>query len=173
VNTGQASDNPDELLRFELQQAIETVRHQTTLLVQVTGFLVALDSVLFAYGLSQAKAMLLFSAALVPLVALFAVGLIVSHVAPVAFVALQIELELLGHKMGLVASYLRTRMPQLYIQMEPLALAKVPMPVDRSLDRKLGYRFWSGRSGRALFLVFIFQMVVFVLSFAVFGFKFV
>jgi hypothetical protein len=172
MSDGSTPADENDFLRFQLQQALDTVRHETALLVQVTGFLVALDSVLFAYGVSQGKAILLLAASAVPGMALVTVQLIVRHVAPVAYVALQAELRLSPEATGLVATYLRTRMPRLYGQIEPFARAGGAMPIDRSLDRKIGYRFWAGRSGVAMATTSFAQLAVFVLSVTVFGFRF-
>jgi hypothetical protein len=53
-----------DALRVQMQQAIETFRHMTTLFVQSSGFLIAADGLLFGYGLAQKKAVPLLIASL-------------------------------------------------------------------------------------------------------------
>ena len=171
--TDQPTPSEDsDFLRFQLQQALDTVRHETALLVQIAGFLVALNSVLFAYGIAQEKSILLLAASTVPGMALFSVHLIFRHVTPVAYVALQAEIRLSQEPTGLVATYLRTRMPHLYEQIEPFARTNEPMPTDNRTSKKIGYRFWNGRTGSAIALISGCQLLIFVLSLTVFGFRF-
>lgn len=44
-----------DALRIQMQQAIETFRHLTTLFIQCAGFLIAIDGLLFGYGLSRKR----------------------------------------------------------------------------------------------------------------------
>ncbi|MFD9895024.1 hypothetical protein ACFWY9_37240 [Amycolatopsis sp. NPDC059027] len=122
AGTGEHGTSED-YLRFELRQALETVRHQTTLLVRLTGFLIALDSALVAYGFAQGKAIMLLIAATVPAAMMFAGRLIIGHVYPIAMVALRAETALHDREDGLVTTCLKLRLPEMYHQVALFVVA--------------------------------------------------
>jgi hypothetical protein len=163
----------EEFLRFELQQAIETIRHQTSLMVQLTGFCTALDSALLAYGIVQGKAILVLMAAIVPVILLVVQRDIVRHAVPFAFVALQLESALQGGKTALIATYVRTQMPDVYREMEAYLQGAEAVPMDSDLARKFRRGFWSSRMQKAMIMICVLQIIGFVLSITVFHVKLV
>ncbi|MFE0020842.1 hypothetical protein [Amycolatopsis sp. NPDC059021] len=166
VTEGQGKS--EDYLRFELQQALETVRHQTTLLVQLTGFLIALDSALVAYGFAQGKAIMLLIAAIVPAAMMFAVRLIIGHVYPIAMVALRAESALHDRQDGLVGTYLKFRLPEMYDQLKPLVTAGDDEPVRCTTNPVFLRKLWAGTTRRALSAGFLTQIALFVVAVAVF-----
>jgi hypothetical protein len=76
-------------LRLELQQAIETLRHQATLITQVLGFITAADALLLSYGLSQKNAGILFLASLTPIAMLFVLLELLWNTLPIAYAAIK------------------------------------------------------------------------------------
>lgn len=56
---------------MELQEAIVTFREQITLLVQISGFLIAADSALIGYGFAQGQSIILLVASIIPIAAHF------------------------------------------------------------------------------------------------------
>ncbi|SMC67108.1 hypothetical protein SAMN05661093_01381 [Kibdelosporangium aridum] len=168
--TQAASPEPtEEFQRFQLQQAIETVRHQTSLMVQLTGFCTALDSALLAYGIVQGKAILVLMAAVVPLILAFAQRDIVRHVIPFAFVALQLESALQGGKTALITTYVRTQMPRVFSQMEP----HLHEPMDSDFARTIRRGFWNAGMRKAMIVIAVLQLAGFALCITVFRMKLV
>lgn len=158
----------EEFLQFELQQAIETVRHHAGIIVQVTGFFVALDSALLAYGIIQGKAILTLMAALVPALLAFIHRDVRYHAAPFAYVALQLEATLHGGQTALIATYVRTQMPKLYEQISPLASLQPPAVIDHQIMRKFRRGFWNQRMQKVLIALCAIQLAGFVVDVTVF-----
>jgi hypothetical protein len=159
-------------LQTQLQQAVETLRFQTGLLVQVWGFLIAADAVLVGYALSQKQAFLLLVASATPPLMLFAAWRTVSYELPIAYVAIRIERELLPNHETVTASYVRIRHPAVYQQI--VAALELSDVADRY--RLIGAtRFSNGPSRElmpALFLVgTISHLCLFVLSLTTFHYK--
>jgi hypothetical protein len=83
-----------EAQRLELQEAIAAARQSATLGVQISGFLVAADSLLLAYGFAQKQSGIFLVASLLPL-ALLAIGVVIlKAVIPIGYVAMALEREL-------------------------------------------------------------------------------
>lgn len=101
----------DDDLRLQLTSALETVRFQMGLLVQLWGFLVAADAALLAFALQVESVPGLLIAATMPALLLAVRYEVLSHVVPVAFVAYQAERALVGGDGGLAAAYLAVRFP--------------------------------------------------------------
>ena len=76
-----------EALRLQLQQAIDTVRYQFGLIVQIWGFLIAGDALLVGLGLSQNKPVLLAIACVIPLIMIMTAERIASHALPFLLVS--------------------------------------------------------------------------------------
>ena len=110
------SDN-QEALRLQLQQAIETIRFQFGLMVQVWGFLIAGDALLVGIGLSQDKPIMLAVASAIPVMMIVAAERIAKHVLPFLVVALSIERALLPDRGTVIGTYLRLRHARLYDQL--------------------------------------------------------
>ncbi|WP_328452000.1 hypothetical protein [Amycolatopsis sp. NBC_00438] len=166
-----ASKVSEEFLRFELQQAYDTIRHQATLLAQGVGFLIALDALLVGYGVAQGKGILLILASAIPLAMLFVIRLALSHAAPLALVALRAELTLRRGTDGLVATYLKTRLAGLYREIEKVSVSDDPIVRVEKLNRRLLRRAWRGRSGKVLIAVFFTQAAAPVAAMTLFKMK--
>jgi hypothetical protein len=108
-----------DALRVQMQQAIETFRHLSTLFVQSAGFLIATDGLLFGYGLAQKKAVPLLIASLAPLAITVVLMLILSHGLPVGYVAVRSEQRLLPREATLAQTYLMTKYPLAYSWIAP------------------------------------------------------
>jgi hypothetical protein len=107
-----------DALRVQMQQAIETFRHQSTLFVQSAGFLIAADALLFGYGVAQKKAVPLLIASLTPLAIFIVLMLVLSHGLPVAYVAVSSEQRLLPKETTLAETYLMSKYPIAYSWIE-------------------------------------------------------
>jgi hypothetical protein len=108
-----------DALRVQMQQAIETFRHLTTLFIQCAGFLIAIDGLLFGYGLAQKKAVPLLIASLAPLGITIVLIMILSHGLPVVYVAVRSEQRLLPREVTVTQTYLMTKYPIIYSWMAP------------------------------------------------------
>jgi hypothetical protein len=102
----------DESLRLELQEAIVTIRHWSSSLIQVTGFIIAADAVLVSYGFAQKLAGIILLASFLP-VALLLIDLMVRDmISALVSLVLRIERRLLIRKDSLGATlvhrYLRS-----------------------------------------------------------------
>jgi len=83
-----------EAQRLELQEAISTVRQLAALGVQISGYLVAADSLLLAYGFAQKQSAIFLVASLLPLAIIVTGIFILKAVIPVGYVAMTLEREL-------------------------------------------------------------------------------
>jgi hypothetical protein len=108
-----------DALRVQMQQAIETFRHLTTLFIQCAGFLIAIDGLLFGYGLTQKKAVPLLIASLAPLGITIVLIMILSHGLPVVYVAVRSEQRLLPREVTVAQTYFMTKYPIAYAWMAP------------------------------------------------------
>lgn len=156
-------------LHLELQQAIETFRFQTGLLTQVCGFLVAVDSLLVGYGLTQNKSILLAIATSIPLLMIAALLRILKHALPISLVALRLERLLLGGQIGLATTYLQMQFSDFYSPLEAV-LESGDVKDDGWLVVSINT---SGRllRSRTIFYfitIFLAQVDLFVISVAIF-----
>lgn len=88
-------DAHNESLRLELQETITTIRHWFSLLIQVTGFIIAADAVLVSYGFAQRVAGILLLASLLPVIIFFVYLIIVgTMLGPLVGLLLRIEEQL-------------------------------------------------------------------------------
>jgi len=140
-----------DALRVQMQQAIETFRHLTTLFVQSAGFLVAADGLLFGYGLAQRKAVPLLMASLAPLGIIVVLMLLLSQGLPVGYVAVQSEQRLLPREATLARTYLMTKHPLAYSRIAP-SLTKEENERGQILDDP-PLRGLAGTKALALWLV--------------------
>lgn len=83
-----------EALRLELQEALVTFRQQTTLGVQIAGFLATADSLLLVYGFAQRQSAILLIACFTPIMLLIAYVELLKSALPIAYVAMTLEQEL-------------------------------------------------------------------------------
>ena len=115
------SDEPEDrdALRVQMQQAIETFRHLTTLFVQCAGFLIAIDGLLFGYGLAQKKAVPLLIASLAPVGIVFVLMLVLSNGLPMVYVAVKSEVRLLPREATVARTFVMTKYPLVYSWINP------------------------------------------------------
>ena len=102
-----------------MQQAIETFRHLTTLFVQCAGFLIAIDGLLFGYGLAQKKAVPLLIASLAPVGIAFVLLLVLSNGLPMVYVAVRSEERLLPREVTVARTFVMTKYPLVYSWINP------------------------------------------------------
>jgi hypothetical protein len=100
-----------ESLRLELQEAIVTFRHQTSIMTQALGYIVAADAILVAYGFSQREAGVLLVASLMPIFNLLIFVEVLKHGAPIAYVAMRLERKLMPGEQALATTYATTLTP--------------------------------------------------------------
>jgi hypothetical protein len=104
-----AQESPDnESLRLELQEAIVTIRHWSSTLVQTTGFIATANVVLLSYGFAQKLAGIILLASALPIGILLIFRIVVLATTPFVSLVLRIERELLIRKDSLGASLART-----------------------------------------------------------------
>jgi hypothetical protein len=128
-------ENEDEALRAQMQHGYEALRSLAALAIQMCGFLIAADSVLLGYGLSQRHAGFLFVASVFPLVVLVLSAMIIAHGFPMVYVALRAERRLAPDVDTLCNTYLAIRAPSLLRKINELLDAgeSDPLPGMRRL----------------------------------------
>jgi hypothetical protein len=94
-----------ESLRLELQEALTTYRHHTSLVIQAFGFIVAADSALLAYGFTQRVGAIFLIASLMPIVMLITVVEIMPRAAAAGYAALRLERSLLPNEESFAKLY--------------------------------------------------------------------
>jgi hypothetical protein len=102
----KAPDN--ESLQLELQEAIVTIRHWYTLLIQTAGFVIAADAVLISCGFTQKLASILLLVSIIPIAILLTYLIAWSLINPLVSIALRVERTLLIREDSLGAVLART-----------------------------------------------------------------
>jgi hypothetical protein len=106
-----STPHPDpDSLRLELQETLVTVRHWQTLRVQTTGFIVAGNVALLAYGFSQKEAGIFFLGSALPVILLIVYTLTMSISAPLITLAVKLERDLQIRDHSLAAIYVRNHL---------------------------------------------------------------
>lgn len=163
-----------ETRRLQLQQAIESLRHQQTLVVQMFGFLFTADALLLAYALTQRAAGILLAASLMPLGILVAIWRLQEQAIPYAYVAMYLERHLVPDRITLAATSLRTRHPVVYNRLEAALRMDDAKQQDREVRKAaLSYTgLFEHRSSWVLLAVFMLQLTIFVIALAIFNYRF-
>src|SRR5262245_60468471 len=110
-----------DAVRMQWQQALEFIRHQSTIVVQAFGFVITADVLLIAYGISQRSAGAFALSSLMPLAAVAALWLTLDVIVPCIFVVIQLEQQILPDQSTLGITLLRIGAPNLYSQLAATA----------------------------------------------------
>ena len=160
-----------ESLRLELQEAIVTFRHQTSMFTQIAGFLVTADSLLVAYGISQRIGIVLLIASIMPLIMLVVYVEILNSIVPLIYVAVTIEEKLGLREAPLARLYAQTYVGHIFNSISESS--DMTDPRIRTAILGLRRRHWlTNRSAYALYAIFIAQIALFLLSILVFHYRF-
>lgn len=104
-----AEGSPDkESLRLELQEAIVTTRHWSSLLTQTAGFITTADVVLISYGFVQKLSGIILLASVLPISVLLIYLIVRSRIIPLITLVLRLERRLRIRKDSLGATFART-----------------------------------------------------------------
>jgi hypothetical protein len=99
-------------LREQLSQALETYRVQQNLLVQVASALIAADIIVLGYGFSQRSPVVIWLAALLPLVGMVAGQRVYRSSLSLAYFGYVTESQLLNGSRGLITTFLEINSPK-------------------------------------------------------------
>jgi hypothetical protein len=155
-----------EALRLELQEAITSFRHEALLLYQAAGIFAAADSILLAYGFSQKESAILLVASLLPIGLLVIDIEVMTHIVPLAYVAIKLEQKLMLREYPLVATYIQARLPSLL----PILLATEKLDGSvLAISRRLRLKT---RLPLMLVSAFIAQFLLFLVSLTIFNYRF-
>lgn len=161
---------PDsESLRLELQEATETYRNLFSQLTQIAGFVAAADVVLLSYGFSQRLAIILLLASFGPGYILVIYLLIGSFLARLTNLILRLERKLLIRKDSIGATYMRSY----FRSAEPALGDRIEDLTDEEVQhlRPRWDSLWTPIP-IILYAVTVIQGVVFILSLAIFHYRF-
>jgi hypothetical protein len=165
----EAPDN--ESLRLELQEAIVTFRHWTSQVVQVVGFIAAGDVLLLSYGFSQKVAAILLLASVLPMIFLLIYLRILTVIGPVVGLILRLERKLLIQEDSLGTTYLRIHMRSVAATLGDIE------NLDDEQIHNLNLSTLKGQLWRLfpiiLYTATIVQLGLFVLSLAVYHYRFI
>lgn len=167
-----AQGSPDkESLRLELQEAIITIRHWSSLLIQTAAFVTAADALLISYGFAQKLAAILLLASALPISILLVYLIVRTMVNPLVSLTLKIERRLLIRKDSLGAAFLggtlQSGNPD-FGNVEDLDDEEV-----RNLDFSRRRRGWLWRPIPViLYAATAAQIGLFVLALAIFNYRF-
>jgi hypothetical protein len=160
---------PDSL-RIELQEALATFRHQSSLQIQTVGFLISADSILVAYGFSQRLSSVLLIASLMPVSVLLAIIYTARNLTPVAYVAIKLERQLSITQTPLIATWVRMRDDSPISSVEDIS--KLDATTIRSLVFGFPWYLLKSLKVRLVLATFIGQLFLFLISIAVFHYRF-
>lgn len=152
-----------ESLRAELQEAITSYRLQASSLTQITGFLVAADALLIAYGFSQRISGILLVASAMPLILIASYVEVSATMVPLIYVAMTLEQKLQLRDAPLTKLYVQT-----YIRGPFANLAEDIDMTDRSVRDsmlRLPRRAWlRSRIVYTTSVIFVAQIALFLIS---------
>jgi hypothetical protein len=164
-------DPEAESLRLELQEAVKMYRHQTSLLVQISGFIVAADSILIAYGFSQRVSGILLVASIMPVIMLASYVEIMNLNLPSIYVAMALEQRLQLHETSLITLYAKKYAPAIFTG--PNKITDMMDPEARESVLGAPRLSWlPNRAGYILSLIFILQIGLFLISLLVYHYRF-
>jgi hypothetical protein len=158
-------------LRFELQEATTTFRHQVALLIQAFGVIATVDSALLAYGFAQKESGILLVASMMPIVVLLIYFAIISGLIPVAYVAMRLERKLSMHEESLITTWVLTRDDLPFSALGGIDSLDDPTKRDALLNMVPLYLLKT-QKGLALLGTFAAQLILFVASIVSYHFKF-
>lgn len=159
------AESPDaESLRLEVQEALITYRHHTSLVAQAFGFVIAADSALLAYGFAQKVSGTLLIASFMPIVMLLAYVAIMDGALAAAYAAIKLEEKLSLPKEGFAKLYFRIR--------DPSFLSKFLDMRIEELNKKLHSDNLKNPLSIMLCGVFVIQLCLFVLSIVIYHYRF-
>jgi hypothetical protein len=161
----------EESLRLELREAIATFREQAGRMTQGIGFVVTADSLLLAYGFSQKESGILFIASLMPVLALAIFFHFLRVSEPVVYVAMVLERQLRLDDVPLIGIHAKKGFKQVHA-----LVANSLNPADESVSDSvlaLSYKDWVNRPiAHVLYCIFVAQLLLFAISMAVYGYRF-
>jgi hypothetical protein len=171
-----SEDNEKEIdaVRAQMQHSYEALRSLATLAIQMFGFIIAADSLLLGYGLSQRQAGFLLIASAMPQLILLLAAMVIAHGFPMVYVALRAERRLAPNTDTLCSTYLTMRAPGL------LRMINQHLDAEDSADRMSelrrlasARRFIDFRSTGTVVLGvgWISQVVLFVLALFLFHYR--
>jgi hypothetical protein len=160
-----------QLLSQQWQQAHETFRSNTSLLVQVWGVLIGGDAIVVGYGVSARSYAILLGAALIPCLMIVALYAYRVQVMPYIYLALDIERELKIQSFGTMHTFTKSAMPRSWRLLEPIVdmpddedrIAELRKVTSLSMSLKTGFVF-------ALCCVAAIQVAVSILGYVVLGY---
>jgi hypothetical protein len=164
--------SPDsESRRLELQEAIATFRHQTALGTQAAGIILTADSLLIAYGFAQRVSGILLIASLMPLLVQAVSVVLLDASLPFIYTALVLEQELGLKTAPLVGIFTR----KLLKPVNSVVADCDDLSDSAVCDAVLGipWRAWlRGRTAMAYYCAFGAQFLLFVVSLAIYDYRF-
>lgn len=158
-------------MRLELQEAIITFRHQTTLATQIAGFIAAADSVLLAYGFAQKESGILLIASFLPIILLIAYQEIFLSTVPVVCVAITLEKRLRLRGDALARTFARTNLRHIFSTFDADVDLEAPGALE-SVVEQLRWSLLNKRPGHVLVLTFTAQFALFLVSLLSFHYRF-
>jgi hypothetical protein len=173
ANEPQSASN--DVLRLELQQAIELIRHLISLFVQAAGFFIAADALLLGYGIGQRRALYLLFACLSVVGMAVTLWLLLGASVTPSYVAIRLERKLLGpNEVTLVDFVVRFRNRLLYERLIQADDADTSFEERERLIRQgLPFRdFVKGATLYGLGAMLLAQIAFFVLSLTTLGYSF-
>jgi hypothetical protein len=161
-----STPHPDPVsLRLELQEALVTVRHWQTQRIQTTGFIVAGNVILLAYGFSQKRAGIFLVGSTLPIILLMVYTLTMSVSAPLITLAIKLERDLRIRRHSLAVTYARSHLWLADFDIENLN--------DREVQKlTLEKRRWFFNSAAViLYIVGIGQIVLGILCLTIYHYR--
>jgi len=163
-----------ETLRLQLQQAIEGLRQQQTLIVQAFGFFMTADALLLTYSFSQRNASGLLAASLMPLAMLTASWLILATGIPFAYNAMRLERCLLPGQITLIATTIRVLQPTTYNVLDLALGIDDPERQARAIHaaKRSGIGLFDRAMSWLLLAAFTLQVATFIIALTIFNYRF-
>lgn len=161
----------DESLRLELREAIATIRHQIALEIQTVGVIISAGAILVAYGFSQRLSGILLIASFIPIAILLVFIHVNKGLVPVSYIAIKLEKRLSIVEDPLMTTWILMRDDFPFSQVEDID------NLDEATVRsyvKQAIPWYLLRSQKCLLVlaIFIAQVCLFVVSLAVFNYRF-
>ena len=160
-----------ESLRLELQEALTTLRHLTTLITQVAAFVATADSLLLAYGFSQKIGGIFLIAATMPVIMLISFSVIANTVRPIIYVTLTLERELHLHDTTLGVLYAKFHVPNILPSFDKLSNSR-ESGIPKSILSFPARNWLASGPAYVIYAIFTVQIGLFLVSLRVYHFRF-
>lgn len=172
IFVAEDDERESEIIRAQLQHSYEGLRSLSALGIQMCGFIVAADTLLLGYGLSQRQGAFLILASAMPLIMALVGAMVIINGFPMVYVALRAEQRLGTDVDTLVTTFLKIRAPRLLEKITGVLKVAAGEADVRRLVTLRNFIDFRSRGTLLLTVVWLLHIVLAVCSLTFFNYRF-